>query len=150
MDELDRAILARLQHNVRQTNRELADTLGVAPSTCLARVRALRERGIIRGAHAEVDLGALGRGTQAIISLKIRPQAFGSASAFQRYVAELPETVAVFMVSGNSDFLVHVAVADTAHLREFVLTLAKRQEIADLRTSIVFEHTRKQVVEPLH
>jgi DNA-binding Lrp family transcriptional regulator len=96
-----------------------------------------------------VDLGAIGRSAQAMVALKIRPQAFGAAGAFQRYIAELPETLAVFMVSGSSDFLVHVAVPDTGRLRDFVLALAKRPEIADIRTSIVFEHTRKQVVEPL-
>lgn len=149
MDELDLLLLTRLQHNVRQTNRELADAVGIAPSTCLARVRALRERGVVRGAHAEVDLGAIGRSAQAMVALKIRPQAFGAAGVFQRYIAELPETLAVFMVSGGSDFLVHVAVPDTSRLRDFVLALAKRPEIADIRTSIVFEHTRKQVVEPL-
>ncbi len=149
MDSLDLEILARLQNDVRQTNRELAAALGIAPSTCLARVRALRERGVIRGARAEVDLEAIGRGAQAIVSIKIRPQAFGAASTFQAYVAALPESLAVFMVSGSSDFLVHVAVPDTAHLREFVLALAKRPEIADIRTSIVFEHRRKQVIEPM-
>lgn len=149
VDELDLAILTRLQHDVRQTNRDLADALGIAPSTCLARVRALRDRGVIRGAHAEVDLAAIGRDAQAMVSLKIRPQAFGAAGAFQHYIAGLPETLAVFMVSGSSDFLVHVAVPDTARLRDFVLALAKRPEIADIRTAIVFEHTRKPVIEPL-
>jgi DNA-binding Lrp family transcriptional regulator len=149
MDELDLAILAHLQNDVRQTNRDLADKLGIAPSTCLARVRALRGQGVVRGAHADVDLAAIGRNAQAMVSLKIRPQAFGAASTFQRYLSDLPETLAVFMVSGSSDFLVHVAVPDTARLRDFVLALARRPEIADIRTAIVFEHTRKQVIESL-
>ena len=97
VDELDLAILTRLQHDVRQTNRDLADALGIAPSTCLAWVRALRDRGVIRGAHVDVDLAAIGRNAQAMVSLKIRPQAFGAASAFQRYIADLPETLAVFV-----------------------------------------------------
>src|SRR4051794_1570709 len=61
VDELDSAIVALLQADARQTNRELARRLGVAPSTCLQRVRGLQARGVIRGFRAEVDLLALGR-----------------------------------------------------------------------------------------
>ena len=149
MDRTDLAIVAALQHDVRQSNRELAAAVGLSPSSCLARVRTLRERGVLTGARAEVDLAAFGRSAQAMVSIKIRPQAFASADAFHQVVAAMPETLAVFMVSGGADFLVHVAVPDTAYLREFVLTLAKRPEIADMRTSIVFDHTRRAVIEPL-
>lgn len=148
MDDIDKAILRSLQNDVRQTNRQLAASVGLAPSSCLARVRSLEQKGIVRGAHADVDLVALGRGAQAMVSLKIKPSAFGAAGAFEKWIAALPETLSVFMVSGAADFLVHVAVQDTARLREFVLSLAGRPEIADIRTSIVFDHTRTQVVSP--
>lgn len=148
MDDIDRALLRSLQNDVRQTNRQLAASVGLAPSSCLARVRALEQKGIIRGAHADVDLVALGRGAQAMVSLKIKPQAFGAAGAFETWIAERPETLSVSMVSGAVDFLVHVAVPDTARLREFVLSLARRPEIADIRTAIVFDHIRTQVIAP--
>lgn len=149
MDELDTALLRMLQNDARRTNREMAAELGIAPSTCLERVRGLRERGVISGFHAEVDLAAIDRSTQAIISIKLRPQAMAVATTFQSYVQGLPETLAMFMVSGGSDFLAHVAVRDTQALRDFVLGLAKRQEIADIRSSVVFEHHRRTTVLPL-
>jgi DNA-binding Lrp family transcriptional regulator len=149
MDATDLLILSSLQHDVRQTNRDLAAQVGLSPSACLSRVKALTDAGVIRGARAEVDLAALGRPTQAMVSLKIRPQAFSSAETFQGWLGEQRETLAVFMVSGGADFLVHVAVPDTDALRVFVLGLAKRSEIADIRTSIVFSHSRSVAVDPM-
>jgi DNA-binding Lrp family transcriptional regulator len=149
MDELDTALLQLLQNDARRTNREMAAELGIAPSTCLERIRGLRDRGVVSGYHAEVDLVAIDRSTQAIISIKLRPQAMATAVTFQAYVQNLPQTLATFMVSGASDFLAHVAVKDTQALRDLVLDLAKRQEIADIRSSVVFEHHRRTTVLPL-
>ena len=136
MDELDTALLRLLQNDARRTNREMAAELGIAPSTCLERIRGLRERGVIRGYHAEVDLAAIDRSTQAIVSIKLRPQALAGAPAFWDFVNKLPQTLALFMVSGAADFLVHVAVRDTGDLRDFILDLAKRPEIGDIRSSV--------------
>ncbi|MFC9694624.1 Lrp/AsnC family transcriptional regulator [Kribbella sp. NPDC056951] len=149
MDELDTALLRILQNDARRTNREMAAELGIAPSTCLERIRSLRERGVISGYHAAVDLKAIDRAMQAIISIKLRPQAMAVATAFQDYVMQLPQTLDMFMVSGASDFLAHVAVRDAQALRDLVLDLAKRQEIADIRSSVVFEHHHRTTVLPL-
>jgi DNA-binding Lrp family transcriptional regulator len=149
MDELDTALLRMLQNDARRTNREMASELGIAPSTCLERIRGLRDRGVISGFQAQVDLAAIDRSTQAIISIKLRPQAMAVATSFQDYVMQLPQTLDMFMVSGGSDFLAHVAVKDTRALRDLVLSLAKRQEIADIRSSVVFEHHRRTTILPL-
>jgi DNA-binding Lrp family transcriptional regulator len=149
MDELDTALLRILQNDARRTNRDMAAELGIAPSTCLERIRGLRDRGVISGFHAQVELAAIDRSTQAIISIKLRPQAMAVATSFQDYVMQLPQTLDMFMVSGGSDFLAHVAVKDTQALRDLVLSLAKRQEIADIRSSVVFEHHRRTTVLPL-
>lgn len=149
MDELDTALLRILQNDARRTNRDMAAELGIAPSTCLERIRTLRERGVISGYHAAVDLKAIDRAMQAIISIKLRPQAMAVATAFQDYVMQLPQTLDMFMVSGASDFLAHVAVKDAQALRDLVLDLAKRQEIADIRSSVVFEHHHRTTVLPL-
>ncbi len=149
MDELDTALLRILQNDARRTNRDMAAELGIAPSTCLERIRTLRERGVISGYHAAVDLKAIDRAMQAIISIKLRPQAMAKATAFQDYVMQLPQTLDMFMVSGASDFLAHVAVKDAQALRDLVLDLAKRQEIADIRSSVVFEHHHRTTILPL-
>jgi DNA-binding Lrp family transcriptional regulator len=91
--------------------------LGIAPSTALERTRALRARGVITGFHAAVDLAALGRGVQALISIRIRPQSREAIETVRDNMAKLPETLGVFVVTGNEDVLVHVAVPSTQYLR---------------------------------
>jgi DNA-binding Lrp family transcriptional regulator len=150
VDELDAALTASLQADARLTNRALAERVGVAPSTALERIRALRSRGVLRGYHAEVDLPALGRSVQALIAVRIRPPARQRIEAFRDFAANLPETVGVFVVSGGEDFLIHVAVPDTDALYAFVIDrLTERPEVADVRTSIVYQHIRRSVLEPL-
>lgn len=150
MDELDTALLRELQHDVRRTNRDLAEAVGVSPSTALERVRALRRRGVIRGASLDLDLGAVGRPVQALIAVRVRPPTRQLIEGFRDWVSGLPETVGVFVVSGSEDFLVHIAVADTDGLYSFVIDrLTQRREVADVRTSVVYEHLRTRVVEPL-
>ena len=116
MDAVDQAILRRLQRDGRQTNRELAEALGIAPSTALERTRALRARGVITGFHAAVDLAALGRGVQALISIRIRPQSREAIETVRDNMAKLPETLGVFVVTG----------------KEFV----------DVRTTVVFDYVQ--------
>ena len=71
LDAVDQAILEILSEDARIPNNALAERVGIAPSTCLARVRALRESGVLRGFHAEIDLGALGRPLQAMIAIRL-------------------------------------------------------------------------------
>ncbi|MFI6366726.1 Lrp/AsnC family transcriptional regulator [Nocardia sp. NPDC050630] len=150
MDELDSALLRLLQQDGRRTNRDLAQELGIAPSTCLERVRSLRERGVLLGFHAEVDLPSIGRGLQAIIAVRVRPPTRAIIEQFQAFVARMPEVIGVFVLTGNEDFLLHVAVRDTDHLHAVVLDkLTVRQELADVRTSVVYGHLRKSVIEPI-
>jgi DNA-binding Lrp family transcriptional regulator len=150
LDATDRALLRALQDDARQTNRELAAAVHVSPSTSSERVRALRAEGVIRGYHADIDFGALGRHVQALTAVTIRPPTRENVEAFRRWVAGLPELVGVFVVSGASDFLLHVAVPDTNALYAFVIDrLTERPEVADVNTSVVYEHIRRPVLEPL-
>lgn len=150
MDEFDAALLRELQRDARRTNRDLAEAVGVSPSTALERIRTLRQRGVIRGASLDLDLGAVGRPVQALIAVRIRPPSRELIEGFRDWVGGLTETVGVFVVSGSEDFLVHIAVADTNGLYSFVIDrLTQRREVADVRTSVVYEHLPTKVVEPL-
>jgi DNA-binding Lrp family transcriptional regulator len=149
LDELDTALLLELQRDARRTNRDVAAAVGVAPTTALDRTRSLRERGVIRGALLDVDLAAIGRPVQALIAVRIRPPSRHNIESFRDWVTQLPDTVGVFVVSGSEDFLVHVAVADNNHLYGFVIDkLTERPEIADVRTSVIYEHLRNHSVSP--
>ena len=143
LDDLDIAILEALSEDARMPNSRLAERLGIAPSTCLARVRALRQSGVLRGFHAEVDLAALGRPLQAMIAVRLTVHAREQIEAFTRAVPELPGVLSVFHVAGVNDYLVWVAAADAQDLREFVVDhLATHRSVAHAETSLIYEHRR--------
>lgn len=147
MDELDSALVAALQADGRRTNRDLAAELGVAPSTALERVRALRARGVLTGIHATVDPAAIGRPVQALVTIRVRPQSRQVIHGFRDFVAALPQTIQLFVTTGPEDLLVHVAVPSTDALQDFVLdALTKRKEVAGVRTEVIFEHRRNHVL----
>jgi DNA-binding Lrp family transcriptional regulator len=150
VDELDSAIVEHLQADARQTNRELARAVGIAPSTCLERVRALRDRGVITGYHAEISLAALNRGVQALLHVQVRPLNRTVIEGFKAYAMGLPEVLSVFVVAGGDDFLVHVAVPSVDGLHAFLMDkFSGRREIAGFRSSVIYQHARKPVIEPL-
>jgi DNA-binding Lrp family transcriptional regulator len=145
LDELDSAILGELQQNARLSNRELADRLQVAPSTALVRVRSLRERGYITGYHAAVDLAKVGRGLQAMLSVQVRPLNRAVIEGFQTWALGLPEVLSVYVVAGDDDFLVHVAVADVDSLHAFLMdNFSQRREIIRFRSAIIYQHTQRR------
>jgi DNA-binding Lrp family transcriptional regulator len=149
LDALDTAILRALQADARRTNRDVAAAVGVSPTTALDRTRSLRRRGVIRGTRLDVDLAEIGRGVQALVAVRIRPPSRPTIEAFREWVSRLPEVIGVFVVSGSEDFLVHVAVRDNQALYAFVIDrLTQRGEVADVRTSVVYEHLRSGVVDP--
>ena len=150
LDETDRRILHLLQQDARMPNNALAAAVGIAPSTCLARVRTLRTAGVIRGFHAEVDPAALGRGLQAMVAVRMQSGARNRLSAFAQRLAARPEVLDLYFVAGADDFLVHVAVEDSEALREFVLEqLSAFPEVALTETSLIFEHVRTSSARPL-
>ena len=150
MDELDVEIVRLLQTDARQSNRELARRLGIAPSTCLERVRTLTRRGVIRGYHADISLPALNRGVQAFVSVKLRVPSRPMIDAFKDFASRLPEVLSVFVISGDDDFLLHVAVQDLEHLHAVLVDrLSTRREVAGFRTSVIFQQVRNTVLDRL-
>jgi DNA-binding Lrp family transcriptional regulator len=145
LDEIDRHIVGELARDARMPNNALAERIGIAPSTCLGRVRSLRERGVIRGYHADVDQAALGRPLQAMIAVRLQSHARGHIRAFVAGVADLPEVLNVFFLAGKDDFLLHVAAASTASLRGFVESLSSNADVSYTETSLIFEHIRADV-----
>lgn len=143
LDTTDRAILRVLRADARIANNALADAVGIAPSTCLARVRTLRESGVIRGFHTDIDPAALGHQLQAMIAVRVQGTARAEMGTFAREIAARPEVLDVYFVAGADDFLLHVAARDTETLRAFVVDqLSARPEVAYTETSLIFEHLR--------
>ena len=143
LDDIDRRIVAALSADARLPNNALAERVGVAASTCLGRVRSLRDRGVLRGFHADIDPAAIGRPIQAMIAVRMQSHARSHLTEFARTVAELPEVLNVFFLAGADDFLVHVAARSTENLRHFVVVnLSGNPDVALTETNLIFEHIR--------
>ena len=143
LDPTDRALLAVLAEDGRIPNNALAARVGVAPSTCLTRVRELQRRGVLRGVHADVDPTAAGLPVQAMIAVRLRAHVRAQVEDFRASAASLPGVLAIFHVSGPTDYLLHVALPSTDALRDFVLQhLTGHPAVGHAETSLIFEHVR--------
>ena len=144
LDEIDLEILRILSANGRISNSDLAAQLGIAPSTCLGRVRRLVDEGAIRSFSAEIAPEAIGLELQALISVTLRAGARAKLAEFMQSMREHPQVVQVFFLGGQEDFMVHVAVENSEEVREFVLEqLSNNASVANTRTNIVFDHFHK-------
>ena len=145
MDDIDKAILRELTSDGRLPNNALAARVGVAPSTALARVKSLVDQKVITNFTIDVDPGATGFPVQAIIALQLRTHHKSMVLGFAERIAQLPEVIQTFHLSGGEDFLVHVAVTDAAALRSFILdSLTSDPSVSHARTHLVFEHQRNR------
>jgi len=136
LDRIDYAILGHLQNDGRMSNKELAGNVGLAPSSCLERVRRLRQDGVIRGFYADVDPKFVGIGLQAMISIRLASQRGDAMMRARAHLLALPEVVHLYHLSGSDDFVVHVATRDADHLRQVVMSgvssldLVPRRQVA--------------------
>ncbi len=143
MDPIDRRIIEILVEDARIPNARLAELAGIAPSTCLARVRSLRERGVIRGFHADIDPAALGLPLQALIAIRLSVHSREQIEGFTDHVRKLDAVLSIFHMTGETDYLLLVAAKDAHDLREFVVEhLASDPAVAHAQTSLVYEHVR--------
>lgn len=146
LDRIDLEILDHLQNDGRMANKQLARLVGLAPSSCLTRVRRLVDTGVIHGFHADVDLEHLGIGLQALVAVRLERHHRDDVDSFIDFALGLPEVVSVTHVAGPTDVLVHVAVRDSNHLRDLVMdSFATRPEVARFETSLVYSRRQKAI-----
>ena len=144
MDRIDFEILRHLQNDGRISNKSLAAKVGLAPSTCFERVKQLHTEGMINGVHADIKPKVLGIGLEAIYFIGLAKHSRGFVETFQLEIEQMPEVRAIYLVSGQYDFLVHVAVKDTEHLRNLALdSFTVRSEVTRIETVLIFDHSRK-------
>lgn len=141
LDDTDRAILRLLAEDARTPNNTLAAAVGVAPSTCLMRVRRLHDAGVITAYRAEIDPEALGRPLQALVSVRLQAHARVGLGDFTARFASLPGVLNVFFLAGVDDFMIHVAARSADDLRDFVVeNLSASRDVAATETNLIFEH----------
>jgi len=143
LDAIDRRIVDVLRGSGRLPNNALAERVGVAPSTCLTRLRSLVDRGVISGFHAEVEPVWIGRPIEAMIAVRLRAEARAAMASFFDMVAAMDPVLNVYYLAGADDFHLHVATETTETLRAFVTDgLSARPEVARTETNLIFAHRR--------
>ena len=120
LDRTDRRILDELQRDGSLTNIELARRVGLSPPPCLRRVRALEERGHIRGYHADLAPEALGFGVTVFAQVGLASQAETDLKAFERLIATWPEVREAHMLAGETDFLLRIVATDWDSYQRFL------------------------------
>lgn len=146
LDAVDRKIIEELQANGRITNAELAERVGVAASTCIARVRNLVSRRVITGFTATVDPRAMGLELEVLVSVTVRSGARQRIAELTEELRSLPEVMQLFFLGGVEDFIIHLAARDSDHVRDFVMeNLSADPAVSSTRTSIVFSHHQNPV-----
>lgn len=146
LDDVDKGLMAALAQDARLPNNALAERVGIAPSTCSLRLRRLREVGAIRGFHADLAPEALGLPIQAMIAVRVQPNARARIGDYTSRLATLPGVLNVYFLAGSVDFLVQVAAASPDALRVFVTEhLSASREFASTETSLVFDHVRGEL-----
>jgi len=114
LDAIDCRILNLLQADARLPNIEVAEQVGLSPSACLRRVRRLEDSGVVDGFVALVNPSKIGRSVDVFVEISLDSQAEDKLDAFEEAVAECPEVMSCHLMAGDFDYLMHLAVADTA------------------------------------
>ncbi len=136
LDTTDLAIIAILQQEGRITNSQLADRVGLSPSACLRRVRLLEKQGVIDRYVALVNPAAVGRSTSVFVQISLASQTEAQLAAFAAAIGECPAVLSRHPMSGEADYLVHLACADVGDYERIHRTrLAILPGVSRLRSS---------------
>jgi Lrp/AsnC family leucine-responsive transcriptional regulator len=150
LDSFNRKILHELQGEGRLPNVELADRVGLSPSPCLARVRQLEEAGIIRGYYGLLDAEKLGPILSVFIQITLDRQSEKTLEIFESTVAELPEVMECYLMTGDADYLLRVVVRDAVSLKDFILEkLTKTPGVANIRSSFSLKQVKYKTALPI-
>lgn len=145
LDKIDRRLLAELQADGRITNVDLARRVGLTAPPCLRRVRALEERGVIRGYHADLDGSKLGFTITVFAMVSLRSQAEEDLKAFENHIRNLPEVRECHMLNGEIDFILKIVSKDLQSFQEFLTSkLTPAPNVASVKTSLTIR-TAKQL-----
>jgi Lrp/AsnC family transcriptional regulator len=120
-DEADRRILCALQADASLSQAALSELIGISPASCWRRIQALEARGVLQKTVRLLDAARLGRGVNVICHVRMNSHAPESRGAFERFVAERPEVMECYSMSGEWDYLLRVVVADVAGYERFLM-----------------------------
>ena len=150
LDSADLRILRELQEDASLSNVELARRVHLSPSPCLARVKALQARGLIRKYVALLDAQQLGLHLNVFISISLKQQSRSALQEFEGRIAARDEVMECYLMTGDADYLLRVAVPDMPALERFILEqLSPIAQVEKIRSSFALKQVRYKTALPL-
>ena len=149
LDAIDIRILSELQEDASLTNVELAERVGLSPSPCLARVRALEAAGVIARRVTLLDPSSLGSSLSVFIQVTLEKQTEDRLEVFEQAVGRFPEVMECYLMTGDSDYLLRVVVRDAVALQHFIVErLSKTRGVANIRSSFALKQVKYKTTLP--
>lgn len=143
LDKIDYKLLKHIQNNARISNIELAELVGLSPSPCLRRVKALEESGVIKRYAGIVDAGAVGLPISIFVNVSLQRQERSGLEEFEQRIQSYPEVMECYLMTGSSDYLVRIVVPDLQAYERFLADkLTRIPGVANIQSSFAL----KQVV----
>lgn len=150
LDRIDRAILAELQNDGRVANSDLSQRVGLSPSPCLRRVKALEDGGFIRTYVALVDPRAVDLTVNVFVNVTLERQIEEQLDAFEQMVVRWPEVVECYLMTGEADYLLRVVVPDLAVYERFLKNhLTRVPGVSSIKSSFALKQVRYNTALPL-
>ena len=150
IDAIDRKIIVAIQSDGKITANELAERVGLSPSPCARRVRLLEQAGVIKGYAAIIDQKKVGLPISAFASIKLERQREEDLDRFARAVADWPEVVDCYLMTGQRDYLMLIVARDLDAYERFLKDkLTRLDNVASIETSFALGQVKRSEVLPL-
>ena len=150
-DSTDLRIISVLQESAKITNSELAERVGLTPSPCLSRVRILETEDIINSYVALITPSAVGLPISVFIHVTLERQIFSSTEHFESEMKNHQEVMECYLMTGDSDYLIRVVVADIATLEAFIVDkLSKIAGVSNIRSSFALKQVKYKTALPIN
>ena len=150
LDTFDRRILDQLQRNGRISNVDLAKAIGLSPSPCLRRVRDLEKSGVIDRYAAILNQGSAGLSLSVFVQVTLERQVESALDTFERVIAERPEVMEAYLMTGDADYLLRIVVPGVAEYEAFLKDhLTRIPGVASIKSSFALNRVKYETALPL-
>ena len=149
MDQIDRQILMQLQHNAAQPVADIARKVGLSVTPCWRRIQRMEETGTIRKRVALLDSKAVGVGMSVFVAVRTDQHNADWLEKFAGMVADMPEVVEFYRMSGEVDYLLRVVVPDMVAYDKFYRELIANVQLTDVSSSFAMEEIKFTTALPL-
>jgi DNA-binding Lrp family transcriptional regulator len=150
LDRIDSKILQRLAADGRISWRDLADAIGLSLTPTLRRIRRLRQAGLISGYSARFDEQRLGMSITMFVSVTLERQTEETLKVFERRIADVPEVMSCYLMTGGADYLLRVVASDLASYQRFMLDILTRiPGVAHIQSSLAIKPVFQRAAPPI-